>query len=186
MGSFCLLMTDMSDSAETLARYSDGGRDERRELLYAIGEGRAESGATELLWTHTQPDVTRVPDWLCLLPDILAVSDRFKVVIEQRRSDLDEIGWIAARIVLSSGSQVQRWIPLFGGDADVLDRDATDWGPSGLPIRWYLATSKTAGRHAFALPGSTSHMIVSTDILTALREQRMTGFTAQPARMTER
>lgn len=186
MADFYQLMTDMSESGQPLASYSDHSSESREELRSSIAARRALPGVTRLTWEYQTIDPSRLPDWIGLLPDMIAISSRMKDLLDARRAEADQLGWITAEIELPTRARVERWIPLFGGDPDVLDAEATHWGRSGLPIRWYLAASKVSGRRAFSLPGRTSHMIVSSEILTALREQGMTGFTAQPARMTER
>ena len=66
---------------------------------------------------------------------------------------------------------------------DLYDPATTTWGPSGLPIRWVLSRAKLHGHHVFTLPELSKIVIVTGDVLTALRKAGLTGIEATPARI---
>ena len=67
---------------------------------------------------------------------------------------------------------------------DIYDADATDWGPSGSPIRWFLAREKLEGLHFFARARSAGPFLAHHSLVDALVSAGISGFTAVPARVT--
>lgn len=185
MSRFTLLLTEMSGKPPTIAAPVDGSNRDAMELLHAVMGNEYVDGTGELRWKHSAKRPTDLPDWVLLLPELVAVSERFREVIDAHRASTDDFSWLSAAVEDYAGAQHTRWIPHFRRRLDVLNEHATSWGPSGLPMLWFLDPAKTAGKRVFAIPGLVSHMIVTEQVLHDLRSQGMTGFTAQRARISD-
>lgn len=76
-------------------------------------------------------------------------------------------------------------MPHFPGERDILDQEWTQWGPSGLPIRWFLSAPKIEGISVTERPNVAGHLIVNGDVMRALRRAKLTGYRAMRARVAD-
>src|SRR5690606_12263080 len=112
----------------------------------------------ELSWDWIAP--FPFPDWV-LTDDVIRVfSTRMAEVVRANLGPRDEVQWLEGTIVTPDGTAHRHEIPHFLSYPDVLDREATTWGPSGLPIRWVLSRPKLAGLRFFAREGAAGPVIV--------------------------
>ncbi len=132
----------------------------------------------KLVWVCSPEQRT---DWKWAVPYIPLLSPAFRAILDEHRGEHDEIQWVPAMLRMGDAEE-ERWIPHFPRPRDILDGERTDWGPSGLPIRWVLSESKMVGVAVTALPNELGDMIVSDATLKALRQAKLSGFRALPAR----
>lgn len=138
-------------------------------------------GYEPAIWTRVGEGPA--PDWLWGVPRTPLLSGAFKDILESHRSDQDEIQWLPATVLDTTVTET-RWIPHFPGARDILDPELTDWGPSGLPIRWALSRAKMQGVGVTVRPHTCGDLIVDASIMKALRRAKLTGFRSMKARIT--
>jgi len=110
------------------------------------------------------------------------LSPQFRSVIDEVAADAD-VQWVYSTLNDAAGGSEERWIPHFPHERDILDIERTDWGPSGLPIRWELSPEKVATVAITALPQMYGELIVNAELMTAITVAGLTGFAATTARM---
>jgi hypothetical protein len=150
---------------------------------YRLEETLSITDPPTLSWNWEAP--YPFPDWVLTADTIRVFSPRMADVIRAHLGPRDEIQWLEGTVVLPDGTAHPHEVPHFLSYPDVLDSDATTWGPSGLPIRWVLSRSKLAGLRLFAREGSAGPVVVDDVMLTALQAASLTGFTATPARIVD-
>ncbi len=132
-------------------------------------------------WSHRGD--ADLPDWLGTVHDIRLVSRRFREVVEPLLGEGDEIEWIDAPFTGFDGVEHEYFIPHFASTFDMYDETYTDWGPSGLPIRWVLSRAKL-DRHALFAPfGVGVVMIARDDVATAMKNAGLRGIAYRPPRI---
>ena len=97
----------------------------------------------------------------------------------------DAIQWIPAHVRDATGTSLPYWVPHFYVHQDVLHEGHTNYGPSGLPIRWVLDRRKLNGLGVFVVGGLSAHYVIHERIGRALAEAGATGYTSQRARSAE-
>jgi hypothetical protein len=157
---------------------SEGDADALRSLWHALGRSERIADPPMLCWVSEPEDVA---DWKWGLPYVCLLSTAFREIIDAHLRPADELQWVAAKLKVGSMEE-DRWIPHFPGPRDVLDADRTDWGPSGLPVRWVLSETKLKDVAVTSLPHESGDFIVSADIMRALRRAKLTGYTVMRAR----
>lgn len=115
-------------------------------------------------------------DWLFAADALRVVSGRLRDIFDRYLGPDDEIQWLAAEVVTAAGRTLPYWVPHFPRNVDLLDLEKTDIGPSGQPIRMVLSSRKLK-RHAVTIvPQSSLSVIISHEVLTAMRQQGVTGY----------
>ncbi len=125
------------------------------------------------------------PDWVWGTYQMPLVSDSFRRVVGEYLTERDEVQWLPTTLRNADGTEEARWIPHLPGERDILDVERTDWGPSGLPIAWVLSPEKMQGISFITRPQHSGTLIVSGDIMRALRRAKLTGFTVMRARIAD-
>lgn len=103
-------------------------------------------------------------------------------IIRAHLGPQDRVQWLLATVRTPDGQVHAYEVPHFLSYPDVYDVDATDWGPSGLPIRWVLSRAKLDGLHFFARAEASGTVIVAELLLNALRDAGVTGLDVRPVR----
>jgi len=111
------------------------------------------------------------------------VSREFRDVVEPLLSAEDEIQWIDAPFTGLDRVEHEYFIPHFPSTFDMYDETYTDWGPSGLPIRWVLSRTKLDRHSVFAPFGVGVVMIVRDDVATAMKAEGLTGIAYKKPRI---
>lgn len=136
----------------------------------------------ELSWTWIAPFA--FPDWVLTVDTIRVFSPRMAEIVRAHLGPRDQIQWLTGTVTTPDGTAHPHQIPHFLDYPDIYDQDATDWGPSGLPIRWVLSRPKLDGLHFFARPGAAGPFLAHHTLHHALQAAGITGITANPARIT--
>ncbi|MEA4944640.1 MAG: hypothetical protein VB080_09420 [Propionicimonas sp.] len=152
------------------------------ELERRLGEPGTITGCRQLTWIRT--DDRPAPNWQWGLGYVPLLSTSFRDILDTHKSRQDAIQWLPATLALTDGSIQERWIPHFTVQHDVLDTAATTWGPSGLPLLWFLDPTKLDGLNILMIPGMTGDLIVNAETMRALRRAKMTGHQVLRARLT--
>ncbi|MGY4644591.1 hypothetical protein [Cellulomonas sp. URHB0016] len=139
----------------------------------------AEPSVTEFAWGAPNTP----PDWPLTLTRLF--SERMAEIVDAYLSPLDKVQWLPAVVVGADGYRADYRIPHFTERPDVLDRDASTWGPSGQPIRWVLDLARTAGRTFFPSHAYGSNVIVDDTMLAAFRAAELTGLDVDRARIAD-
>lgn len=134
---------------------------------------------TEWFWGTPGP----VPDWPAA--SVRLFSTRMADIVARHLSATDRVQWLPAAVVSPEGTHHDFHIPHFVERPEVLDREASSWGPSGLPIRWVLSRSKIAGRSFFPSHDFAKNVVVDEALLAALRAADLTGLDIDRARVSD-
>jgi hypothetical protein len=76
-------------------------------------------------------------------------------------------------------------VPHFLEYPDMHDEEATEWGPTGLPVCWVLSRPKLEGLHFFARPNAAGPVIVVDTLLDAMQGAGLTGLDIRTVRITD-
>lgn len=120
----------------------------------------------ELGWSWSSPKP--VGDLVLTVDGIRLVSPRMREVFDAHLGPADEIQWLPATVTLADGTRSPSWVPHFPVHHNLLDREHSTFGPSGLPILYVLSRSKLAGHAVTVLPNHPLSTIVSTTVVDAL------------------
>lgn len=134
----------------------------------------------ELAWRWL--DEAPVQDWARTTDMARLVSPRMRAVLEDHLGERDVIQWLPATLTTPTGEDLPYWVMHFPVFHDVL-HSSTNWGPSGLPIRWVLDRAKLDGHHVFIVPKLNNIIIVTGKVLVALVDAGLTGFSVERARI---
>jgi hypothetical protein len=126
----------------------------------------------------------QLPDWPAAGARLFSV--RMADIVQTHLSPLDRVQWLPAVVVALDGQRADYRIPHFVERPDVLDREASTWGPSGGPIRWVLSGEKVAGRSFFPSHPFGKNVIVDDTMLAAFQAAQLTGLDVDPARLSGR
>lgn len=173
---------DLSPNHSADARVAARRRAHSYAFSYVLEDRGPIADPPELSWDWVAP--FPFPDWVLANDTIRVFSPRMAEVVRANLGPRDEVQWLEGTVVTPDGTTHRHEIPHFLSYPDVLDQEATTWGPSGLPIRWVLSRPKLAGLRFFAREGAAGPVIVDDTMLTALQAAGLTGFTATPARIT--
>lgn len=143
-------------------------------------EGRLED-VPELVWRW--PLDGPAEDWVGTDDMTRLVSPRVRDAIDGALGVEDAVQWIPATLTMPEGAPLDYWVMHFPVWHDVLHATHTNFGPSGLPIRWVLDRAKLDGHSVFIVPQLNDITIVNDHVLAALRAMRATGLAVEPARM---
>lgn len=110
-------------------------------------------------------------------------SSRMAQIIRDGLGPRDRVEWVPVTIRTSDGVEHPYEVPHFLEYPDVLDEEVTDWGPSGLPIRWVLSLEKIKGLQFFSPPFVSRSVIVSESLLRVMKDAGLTGLRIQRARV---
>lgn len=136
----------------------------------------------ELRWQLPSSDR---PDVVWALAQTRLVSPLVRRIFTDLAGARDRIQWIPAQLLDPTGAAYEYWVPHFHVHYDVLHEGHTQYGPSGLPIRWVLDRRKLDGLGVFVVPGLSAHYLVNERIGAALAEAGATGYTSERARSAE-
>ena len=136
----------------------------------------------ELSWSWDAPAQLR--DWCPAIARARLFSPRMAGLVRAHAGPRDRVQWLAASVLTPDGVAHPYEVPHFLEYPDMYDEEATDWGPSGLPIRWVLSRPKLTGLHFFARPRAAGPVIVADTLLTAMQDAELTGLDIRPARLT--
>lgn len=122
-------------------------------------------------------------DWVGTADMVRLVSPAVREVLDAHLGEADRIQWLDASVQMPDGVSLPYFVMHFPEwHGDLYDQTATTWGPSGLPIRWVLSRAKLRGHRVFTLPNLSQIVIVTRDVLDALRAAGLTGIADTPAR----
>jgi hypothetical protein len=110
-------------------------------------------------------------------------SARMAEIVQAHLSGLDSVQWLPAVVIGGDGHRSDYRIPHFVERPDVLDFDASTWGPNGEPIRWVLSSTKAAGRNFFPSHSYARNVIISSALHDAFRRAELTGLDIDRARV---
>lgn len=128
---------------------------------------------------------TDLPDVVWAARQVRLVSPLVRQVFIDLAGPRDAIQWIPSQVVDPAGTSYPYWVPHFHVHQDVLHEAYTNYGPSGLPIRWVLDRRKLDGLGVFVVPGLSAHYLIHERIGAALAEAGATGYTSERARSAE-
>jgi hypothetical protein len=103
------------------------------------------------------------------------VSPRVREVFETHLGPEDEIQWIPGTVTRADATAQALWVPHFPVHHELLNRDLSTFGPSGLPILYVLSEAKLAGHAVTSQPGPSLTTIISVQVADALLALRATG-----------
>ncbi|UZN02682.1 hypothetical protein [Cellulomonas sp. S1-8] len=110
------------------------------------------------------------------------VSPSVRTILEDCLGERDAIQWLPATLTMPAGEHLPYWVMHFPVFYDLL-HSSTNWGPSGLPIRWVLDRAKLDGHRVFIVPELNDITIVTDDVLAALNDAGLTGIGSERARI---
>lgn len=137
--------------------------------------------APELTWQWTRPQPP--PDWVATIDSVRLVSPVVRRVFDEHAGPADEFQWLPATVTTSTGESLPYWVLHFPTWFDVLDEAHSNWGPSGLPMRWVLSRAKLEDHHVVTVPRLIELVIVTEPVLDALQQAGVTGYVADRARI---
>ncbi|MEP7793745.1 hypothetical protein [Sanguibacter sp. 25GB23B1] len=132
---------------------------------------------TEWTWDRSGP----APDWPATTVRLFSV--RMADIVQAHLGELDAVQWIPAVFTSTDGHRGDYRIAHFTERPDVLDPDASTFGPNGQPIRWVLSARKITGRHFFPSHDYGRNVIISATLRTALLDAKLTGLDIDPVRL---
>lgn len=118
-------------------------------------------------------------DWLPDTTSRRVLSSRAREVLEAVAGADDHLQWLPADVVTPDGAHVRYWVMHFTETPDIYDRERTDFGPSGLPMRWVVSRSKVVGRRIFAPPFLGEVFVVDDGVRAAIDAAALTGFASR-------
>jgi hypothetical protein len=140
------------------------------------------SDPPDLSWAWPLP--APAEDWVGTADMVRLVSPAVREVLDAHLGEADRIQWLDASVQMPDGASLPYFVMHFPESYDdVYDQTATTWGPSGLPVRWVLSRAKLRGHRVFTLPNLSQIVIVTGDVLAALRATGLTGIADTPARI---
>ena len=154
--------------------------DELREFSFRMWEPAALTRWPALAWQLTHSDR---PDVVWAARRVRLVSPLVRDIFTVHAGPRDAIQWIPAQLLDPTGASLEYWVPHFHVHHDVLHEGHTNYGPSGLPIRWVLDRRKLDGLGVFVVPGLSGHYLIHERVGRALAEAGATGYTSEAARM---
>ncbi|WP_150118070.1 hypothetical protein [Cellulomonas sp. B6] len=123
-------------------------------------------------------------DWIGTADMTRLVSPAVREVLDAHLGGADRIQWLDATVQMPDGSALPYFVMHFPDwHDDLYDEASTTWGPGGLPIRWVLSRAKLKDHRVFALPNLSKIVIVSGDVVDALKDAGLTGIAVTPARV---
>lgn len=134
-----------------------------------------------LTWARRKPG--RPQEWAGTVDAIRLLSPLARHVLDEHAGPADDLQWLPATVTTLEGEALPYWVLHFPTWFDLLDEEYTNWGPSGLPMRWVLARAKLDGHAVFIVPQLSDIVIVTDRVLDALRESGVAGYIATPARI---
>lgn len=173
---------ELSPTVTGDARNAASRRSHTHEFRYAMRKPERIDDPPELSWTWEAPFAS--PDWVLTNDTIRVFSPRMTDIVRAHLGPRDQVQWLEGVVIGPDGIPRHHEVPHFLTYPDIYDMDATDWGPSGLPIRWYLSRPKLDGLHFFARSRSAGPFLAHYTLHDALRDAGITGITAVPARVT--
>jgi len=126
-----------------------------------------------LEWSWGSPE--QVGDLVMTADGIRLVSSRVRDVFDTHLGADDEIQWLPGIITRSDGTVMTHWVPHFPVHHDLLNRELSTFGPSGLPILYVLSEVKLARHAVTALPGNPLTTIIAAPVADALVDLGATG-----------
>ncbi|MEP7762328.1 DUF1629 domain-containing protein [Sanguibacter sp. 25GB23B1] len=136
---------------------------------------------TEWNWRRPGP----APDWPAVAMMVRLFSVRMADIVQAHLGELDAVQWIPAVVTSTDGHRGDYRIAHFTERPDVLDPDASTFGPNGQPIRWVLSARKITGRHFFPSHDYGRNVIISATLRTALLDAKLTGLDIDPVRLVD-
>lgn len=155
LAEFWELSPESSGDAARVAR-GQHDRDVARRLLQA---GRVSTDELpELVWMWESEHVP-VPDVPFTTDGVRLFSPRVRTVLDASLQPRDDVQWLPATILDSSGVRHPGWVLHLPAHEDLLDEDATTWGPRRSPIRYVYSRAKLAGHGltAYSRPAQVVH-----------------------------
>lgn len=143
------------------------------DLRYTLRRGGLLDEVPEFRWTWSSPDP--VNDLVRTADVVRLVSPRVRELYEALLGPEDQIQWLPGTVHHPDGTDHQYWVVHFPVHHDLLDRDRSTFGPSGLPIHYVFSQAKLAGHAITAQPRRAATTIVSTTVADALHEMGATG-----------
>lgn len=168
-----------SDDARTIARVL--GHDSRVFRQRSRAPGVIEHPPA-LSWSWSAP--APLMDWVPTVDSVRAFSPRMADLIRRHLGPRDRVQWLPGTVITADGVDHPYEVPHFPEYPDMYDDEATELGPSGLPIRWVLSRSKLEGLHFFARPRAAGPVLVVDTLLDAMQAAMLTGLDIRAVRIT--
>ena len=114
-------------------------------------------------------------DYLANDVGVRLCSLRLRDLIESHRSATDEVQWLQAQVLDSSGQGHPYFVLHFVSHPDVLDRERTITARDDFVVKAVLDRNRVAGHNVFAFPGAEIRVIVSGVLRHAILAAGCTG-----------
>ncbi len=115
------------------------------------------------------------PDMIAAVEGARLVSDRFRRALDEHVTEVDRIQWLEAEVRTPRHGDALAWVAHFPAIPDLLDREKSTFGPSGLPIHAVLSASKLES-HAVTVKSQRSlDFILARRVVDGLAEAGCEG-----------
>lgn len=153
----------------------------------------------ELVWLWEQ-ERAPAPDVPFTVDGVRLVSPTVRAILDAWLQPRDVVQWLPAVILDGIRGRREAWVLHLPAHEDLLDVDATTWGPRHSPIRYVYSRAKLSGHGltAFSNPAQVVHtraagaievpslitsqaVVITEDAAHALRAAGVTGARITPA-----
>src|SRR3954452_5628636 len=110
------------------------------------------------------------------------MSMQLRAILEAEAGPRDRLSWIDCTVVCG-GTRLEYAIPVDLAPPPLFDLEQTDFGPSGIPMRWALQSAGLEGRHVVKGPKLHSGLAVAQGIREAVLNAGLVGVEWLPARV---
>jgi hypothetical protein len=120
-------------------------------------------------------------DFVSSLDRARLVSQRVKDLVSEL--DAGEVSWLPADVGTPSSRTLQYWLVHYPRPREVLDLEATTFGPSGKPIRWVIDLEQVQDLPVFMVTGPLAEtFLVHPEVKDALVASGVTGMDVRRTR----
>jgi hypothetical protein len=102
------------------------------------------------------------------------MSAQLRAILEAEAGPADCLSWIDCAVVCGETSFVYA-VPVDLAPPPLFDLAQTDFGPSGIPMRWALQSVGLEGRHVVKVPKLHSGLVVTQRIREAVVDAGLVG-----------
>ena len=128
-----------------------------------------------------QDEVRQPGDFVCTVDVVRLVSPLVREIFDGLKTEHDDIQWIPGTLALPSGEELEYWVPHFPSPDDILDMEHTNFGPSGLPIRYVFSYARLVPHAITKSASSSSTVVLSEPVVNALRAAGTRNIMYMPA-----
>jgi hypothetical protein len=122
-------------------------------------------------------------DIVATVDGVRLVSPKLREILEANQTDADRIQWIPARVIDADGVEHPHWVPHFYEHPDLVDRERSTFGPSGLPIRSVLSAAKLAPHAVTILSALDFTFVLAEHVVDQLHQADCEGLYYMPLRV---